>query len=912
MLKPMPASITPDLLLDRLAATGALAIGPSARAATALRQRHTARQIAAGVPTWTPPRLLSWTEWTSSLWSTLLLEGADDRLLLNHAQEALLWQELIAATPELPPLTPARTLAELTQSAWALAAAWNATARLRTPAGTEDARLFARMAERFDTLCQERRYLPAAALDAALVPHIRRGTLPVPEPILLWGFGDLTPARSGLLTALTGAAASIEHLHLTAPCDAPPLRTWADLPDLRSEALFAARHLRTLLEQNPAARTALLVPGLDQETTQLEPILRDVLAPELADIARDPSGSPWTSSRNPPLSTVPLVRTLLDLARWTRTPLPVSAASAVLLSPFIAPEIPVERRARFDRRLSDHLTLLQPELHLRTAWTQARDVDSELAGWISGLLEIARDLSAQPLRRSYAEWTEALRRLGRAAGWPGTRALSALERAAVEAFDSILDLVATLDFHGSRVLFADALAAIEQQAAATPAPGPTPDPAVHVLTPAEAEGLCFDAVVLLRATDKNLPAPPRPHPLLDFALQRSLGMPGTSPARDIAATEDAFARLAASSTTLLLTSARQGNDGPQTPSRFALQLPRAPIPESTVDLAAGAAVVEEIVADDDPLPPLPAPEVAGGSAVLKLQAACGFLAFAELRLHAGESRPPEPGFDAGESGSLLHRALETFWNEVKSQDALRNLPEAERRSLLERCIDSAVTSLTRRAPAPEAWDLAYLAVLKERMCTVLLDWLRFELQRSPFTVIATERKEKLDIGPIRVDVRVDRIDRVTGPEGDGFVFIDYKTGQSAHPNAWIGPRPDEPQLPLYTLLGDAGSLRGLAFAKIRAGREMQWAGLTSAPGILPFKGSRSADLEAAVAEWRDTLEQLANEFADGHAAIAPKSPETNCKYCGQRLLCRVDLAALLAAPSAADGAENDTGTAFDE
>jgi RecB family exonuclease len=288
------------------------------------------------------------------------------------------------------------------------------------------------------------------------------------------------------------------------------------------------------------------------------------------------------------------------------------------------------------------------------------------------------------------------------------------------------------------------------------------------------------------------------------------------------------------------------------------------------------------------LPPLPSNEVRGGASVLKLQAACGFLAFAELRLRASEPKAGALGLDAGESGSLLHRVLQTFWRQTKTQETLRVMSLSDRDEMLMRAIDAA---LPNRLLVNDGWDRAYLWLQKQRLRSVLQQWLDQELLRGPFAVSDVERSELVSVGPLTLDVRIDRVDLVE----DGLFFVDYKTGASVDPKQWTGSRPDDPQLPLYTLLAEADELKGMAFAKVRAGREMKWHGYQAEEGILPRSKSKAniRDILSLAAEWRRVLVQLAEDFAAGKADVRPKSFEVNCARCAQRLLCRVDSSTLL-------------------
>ena len=148
----------------------------------------------------------------------------------------------------------------------------------------------------------------------------------------------------------------------------------------------------------------------------------------------------------------------------------------------------------------------------------------------------------------------------------------------------------------------------------------------------------------------------------------------------------------------------------------------------------------------------------------------------------------------------------------------------------------------------------------------------------------------MPVGPLRLNVRMDRVDEVDGGE----VLIDYKTG-GASPNDWLTERPDAPQLPLYAILSDADRLQGVAFGLVRAGEGRALKGYATTEGILPGKPTKlkeASTLAAQVERWREVLVELAEEFAAGDARVRPKSYPKTCERCGQRLLCRLDVSLL--------------------
>jgi ATP-dependent helicase/nuclease subunit B len=894
---------------------GALLVLPNARAAQSLRSRFNDRQRRRGLAAWEPAKVLSWSQWTNTQWSELVVAGAETRLLLNKAQEHSLWRELIAADGETELIGSADAMAELAQSAWQLAAAYGATHRMRESAGTHDSRTFAGWAQSFAKRCVSVGYLSQAQLNAALQQHVKTGTLIAPESLELVGFEKVQPSQQLLLEALRKRETKVRERALEYSAEGERWRGYAVAANEREEFELAARWIRAEVERSEGGevRVGLLVPHLGEVRAEIEDVLRETLAPELLSIDADLSSTPWEISGGMPLSRVAMVADALALARWAEGPLPLARVSSLLLSPYVGHrgegnEL-LSASAQFDACKLRRTLLLRSEIDLSSVlegaedWARAQDYEG--AGsvtWLRSLHGFLRRVGDMSRPRRFAEWMELVRGIAKAANWPGDRPLTARDFAATTAWEGVLDLVATLDFAGRSVSLRVALEELERQAQTSLFSPTVTGAPVQVMSVAEAEGSVFDAVAFVGATEENWPTVERAHPLLPWALQHDLGMPGSDSARAYAVSREFTRALLQRSWKVLFTHAAEGESESLRPSSLLteLEMSRVDVTQLVAPRPPVEPIALECIAESEPLPALPSVEVRGGATVLKLQAACGFLAFAQLRLRAAEPKSSDMGLDAGESGNVVHRALQHFWKTVETQEALRLLSKTEREGILAASIDAA---MPRKLQARDEWDLAYVAVQKERLRSLLQRWLDVELQRGPFNVLAVEREEKVTVGPLSLDVRMDRIDQV----GEGVFFVDYKTGYAADPKQWGGERPDEPQLPLYTFLPEAGELKGVAFAKVRAGQEMKWVGYQAEEGILPASRSKAnvRDMASLVEEWHATLTLLAEDFATGRADVRPKSFEVNCARCGQRLLCRVDPASLETTSEEEEGQDMD-------
>jgi len=927
------SSASPYAQLFEHLAVGGLVILPNARAARTLRAafdrfKSEEAQRNLGPSAWEPARALSWQQFTTGLFNDLVLAGEESSVLLNEAQEHHLWRETIAAA-QPDSLSSTDSLAELARSAWHLASAYNATARLTATANTQDTRTFAAWAADFTARCKKSDVLSLAQLDSALLTHLQRNSLAAPANLHLAAFDDPTPSQSALIDAFrTSGTTIIDHPLANSGCPmslalgdmgsqdsqplTTPLRAAIIAPTERDELYLAARWIRAYLEQHRVEQksVAVLLPSLDDDHAQLDLIFREVLTPELESIHADLSSTPWQFATGAPLASLPLIQCVLELAHWAHSALSLDRISALLLSPFLGVGSDRNLAAQFDAAVMRRSTLLRPELDLSTLLTIA-DTKSHIASlptWLRNLqLQITRAGNLESLR-SFAEWAEFLRGLAHAAQWPGERALTAAEFEATCAWDGVLDLLSTLDYANRRVSLSTFLESLDRQARVTNFSGPSTHAPVQVMSIEDAAGSIFDAVLFLRTTDANWPRSPQPNPLLSWQLQQQLNMPGASSAATTAHARTFTSNLLARSSAMVFISAAENKDGHLRPTSLLADLE---IPTATPDSLVASApqttpVLTEAFIDAAPLP-APPTQTRGGSRVLKLQAACGFLAFAELRLQSYELTPRSPGFDALESGNFLHKVLQRFWNSVQTQQNLRDKSPTDRRRLLAECIDAAFATQSHTT----GWDTAYLALQKLRLHNLLSRWLELELERSPFSVSATEEKAEIEVGPLALSVRMDRIDQVDLPDGkQGFVFVDYKTSYAASPKNWESSRPDDPQLPLYAIATAPGELQALTFARIRAGQQAEWLGYQSAPGLLPIK--TISDLPQKIDAWRDTLTQLAEAFYSGDATVSPKDFAQNCKNCAQRLVCRLNLEDLHINPDDDTGDSGESDGAADD
>ncbi len=840
------------------------------------------------------PRVFAWRAWTAGLWHRALLGGATDRMLLNRSQEEAIWRELIEREPAVASLRSPRGLARLARAAWGGLAQHRGLGRLAGSATNADTEAFVRLAAGFDERCRRDGYLSEARLEGALRQAMRAGGLVAEDTALLvYGFDRLLPAQEALLEAVREAGIGVEVLPPEAFAEKRYLYC---AEDEAAEMRSAAQWARGLLEQNPAARIGVLAAGLAGERSvgaRIGRVLREVLAPEAAGIGVEAASLPYEIGCSGPLAGTALVADALDVLAWAVGPLALDRVGRLLLSRHLGAAGEEGARAEFDAFELRRAQLLRPEVSLdwlvtRLVRSSRRERLGRLIDGLRGTREVMRREFGPGERKAWGGWAEAVRELLAAAGWASAPPADAAEFETRRGWESVLDELATLDFEGGRVSFAEALSTLRSLAEETEHAAPVREAAVQVMTPEEAAGLRFDAVWMMGAGDLSWPGAVGGSALLGWPLRRELGMPGSDHAADQAYARRVTERIAGSAATVIFSYAGEAAGGRQRPSPALCGLGLEPLERMAVEVR--PALVElEAVNEDGRIAPPPEGRVPGGAAVLQAQAACGFRAFAQHRLGASELEGREPGMNAKERGIAVHRVLERFWEVVQTQTALREMTAEERDGRLAESIEWAIAGALRDAEG--AWDGAYLETQRRRLMTLGRRWLVHEAERAvPFRVVQRETKvEDVTVGPLHLTLRVDRIDETQR----GAVLIDYKTGEVSAAG-WLGDRPDEPQLPLYALLAREGPLHAVAFGKVVAGKKMEFVGYEEgAWGTLKKPGEPPAgSLDAQRDEWRGVLTGLATDVWEGDARVTPKVYPKTCEYCAQRLLCRLDVAAL--------------------
>jgi probable DNA repair protein len=882
-------------LLDR----GGVILTANARAARALERRYASSHQAEGAAAWLTPQILDLHSWLIEEWQVLLLTGSEDRLLLNDLQEQAAWQHLMQPEIEGRSLIEPARLASQSQQGYALLAQYGGLGRLSGTAWPSDLisepTLFRRWAQLFQQECARRRWLPRCELVDAIAHALRWGLIAAPSEIGWLGFDRATTAEQNLRAALDERGTRQQTLRWDAePVATPRLCPAKSEPEeIRACAVWA----REQLERRPEARIGILLPDVASRRAALERALFSELAPQRFLISAGAAPAvPFEFSLGQPLAEVPLIHAALLLLRWLEGPLTQQEISWLLLSSTLHAtqgDAARDSLAQWDaeqRRLPCPAPAMTLETYLRHG-QQGRGPVMELARDLRAVMQTHRRAARPALP---GEWVQRIGNLLRLAGWGQRSDASSLLYQAHDAWDRLLDLIASLDYANRRLSYADLRVTLERAAHATIFAAESADAPVQVIGAFAASGQAFNAVWFLGATDTAWPASGRPHPLLPISLQRELGMPHTSAAEETALAHRMMERIldgagADGSRDVVFSYAQQAAESMQRPSSLVSSF--APLTMQPTAKPQEAIELEPV--SDATWVPFTGNVAPGGQRALKEQADCPFQAFALRRLRIGELPIAGRGLSPATRGNLVHQVLQRVWSrDIAHHLHLRDhaaLNAALASGTLRPLVAAHATAEIDRLATidNETWQRAYLEAEKTRLIAVVMDWLTYEADRQPFTVAAVEEPVNIRVGELALRVRVDRVDEVAG----GKLLIDYKTGEVS-PNSWEGARLDQPQLPLYAAYGGTENLIGAVFAQVRRPDPIFKGRVADAKNNLAASvkedGKQIAPYTPAVVEeWRTALGQLAAGFLRGEAVVDPRSYPKTCKFCELPGLCRI-------------------------
>ncbi|MBF0453488.1 MAG: PD-(D/E)XK nuclease family protein [Magnetococcales bacterium] len=879
---------------------GWIVLTANRRLARSVERRHDQIKTAAGETVWPTPEILPLSAWLETSWSALLDQSPPALTLLSEDQERVLWEKIVANSPQKGALLWSDSAAHDAQKTAEMLAAWRLSLPESVAEGDEDVLAFWQWSDQFERQCRENSWLSRGRLIEVLVENLEE--IPLPKGVFLAGFNEITPIQQRLLDQL--AQRGVPH------------RQWQDLPptpcgyrvacpDIESEILAASQWSRRQIESRlkgagerpgKGLTIGIVVPDLQRLRGQIIRLFSDTFYPGRPQQAPFPDQSLFNLSLGVSLSEFPMIHHGLKLLGWSLGSGEWQSSGALLSSPYWGGgESEWNQRALLDARLRQEggLVFSLAELIEQGNLAHTPLLVKHLSAFQSGCLELEQGAKSQKRPGAWAKWFDKqLKQLG----WPGERVLNSHEFQAMESWRKLLAAFSGLELVLGSVNLSEALYQLNQLAAQTIFQPVESEANIHILGVLEAEGEHFDALWILGLTDQVWPSIPQPTPFLPVFFQRQHNLPRSSSQREMRYAKALTQHLLSSANKIIVSYAERDGDLDQRPSPLITHLNSIDFseisnhdPNLTQTLFIRGGMVERV---DCPPPPFAdSTSVSGGTGVIKAQSLCPFSAYARFRLLAQPLEEPSPGLNAGQRGEITHESLSLFWQRVVSSTQLKSLSVDQLDQLIEEVTRHSVLKVAARRG--KRLHRNYLALEMARQKRLLIHWMAVELSRdTDFEVVERESTRSMEVGGLVIQFRMDRLDKLVGPEvgEEEQVVVDYKTGQ-VNLKHWFSERPQEPQMLLYGL-SCGPHLAALVYGQLSRIKQ-RYVGLSHRQGIMAsldlLESGRYSpehpDWPSLLHYWSQVITQLAQQYRQGEAAVDPLP--NACDWCPFPLFCRL-------------------------
>jgi probable DNA repair protein len=899
---------------------GKLILTPNQRLASRIQSAYAIACHEQGQLVVDSPAVYSFNQWVDRCWQRLLINAnslAMHHKTLSASQEQAVWERVVSSSHLGAALLRPSATAQQAASAYRTLINWKqcpSDQHLRTLfKGDEDAAVLLGWIDQFESLCDNSHWLPSVRIAEKIHAAFEQGVLPSIGDVLLIGFEDMPPLHQSLLDT----AGIAEHVTLNRK---PAAVDVVACESTQQEWLAAAVWAKQILKNDINARVAIVVPDLAQQRQSLERVLLSVFDPahnqvtsaEGEAIAR--RNLPFNVSAGYPLIEAPVINAALNALSLAFDSVDVATLEALCQSPFYCnKDVDLDSLSRLITQVRAQKTF---ELSAATFRNMAIDISekshvhNEAAddlGWqfATKLIEIGTLTRSSRISkvRPFAQWLVLFQSILKTVGWPGSRVLDSIEHQQVSQWQQAISDFTALDFVLPPMSFGESLSQFRSILSRQIFQPQTADSSLQILGTLEAAGLQFSHLWLQSMSEQQWPPTPSPNPLLPFSFQRQQRMPHASAERELEYAQNLTQRFIHSSDFVVVSSPLSIDDNPAaTSSLFAAypQLKLEQLLSRDIDSLVPLIEIRRRHYESQSIEwfePGDAPQVQknekirGGSSLFSSQSACPFRAFANHRLSLKALAEPELGLNAADRGSLLHRALELLWQKLKTQQALLALDESGQSTLCEETARYSVDEIAQRKPSRLGSRYKQLESL--RLKKLLHAWLEVEKGRANFKVVGIESRKVFQFSVLELETRIDRVDQL---DDGSLLVIDYKTGLTSV-NRWWGDRPDEPQLPLYSMLTDNedDEVGGVMFAQVRSdGCSIKGVGAEELQeNSIQFKDKYKTDAGVTgwsqlKQHWEKVLTALAEDFISGKAQVDPKQPAQTCQYCDLASICRIN------------------------
>lgn len=862
-----------------------LVLAATERVSRHIKMQSALLQSIAGKRSWfAKGKISTLTQWIEQVWLELL----PNEQLLVPVQELAVVKSVADKSGLLP-----ENLISSTSTARRIAQAFSQFIKFKLPADPDRFRF----KREYEVFWQWRSLIEAdnqkngcvfrAELPERVLAALNEGDIAAPKKIVLVGVLYMNPSERAVIDLLQTMGTEIVELDFEDEASTPKLvRALTQADEFEHVAQWVNSTLKPYIQTPHAAPSmAILVPDMEKYQAPLVEALAMTVSP--ASLLPSTEGAevrePWDISSGATLGARPMIRAAMGLLSITHRQADSDTFSRVLRSNWMGGHgIEGAQRAQVDIWMRENNGLNMGGKDFLRALAACKITCNIFTENFRAVLNAQEDGHNDMYPSEWAEFFEgSLAKMG----WPESESLSSANYQTMEAWEEALKVFRSLDYQLGHCNYDRAYnwlrEVIDTRAFQPRLSHVAP---ISIMTYADAVGLNFDHVWMVGATSNTLPLPADPNPFLPTDLLAAAGVPEATGEGQLLKAQRVVQALMATSVDITVSSFEHDDRGSSVGASELFGPWSAPVRCVAVWSGFTGNEVGHLnrdVYEDEIVPPVGEKErgaLSGGVSIFKNYAVEPFFAFACNRLGAKEFPVSVFGFDPRIQGTMMHKCLEVFWTEVRTQEALKAFTPEELDAHLREAIEKASKDLLYKLQW--RYGSRLIALEQARLRTLLGDWMELEKARVlPFEVIAFERRTEVNVFGVELTVSLDRTDLVSVTEEiKCSVLFDYKSGANFTLKSLNAKSLLEPQLPIYATQVDPAelgvpSIDGITLAQINS-KKMSTHTRSSFTADLMGGSAKKTDVTTPsewanqVAAWNVALEEMAMGFLGGNGDLS--------------------------------------------
>lgn len=844
-----------------------LVVTASQRQARYIREQYQKYQVSLGNSAWQSLNVLPWPAFLELCWN-IYSQSCKEKLpvRLSKEQSQYLWQQIVLKSKYTDGLLNSQQAVKTSYEAWRMMNQWQIES-LDFHHGDSDQEAFAEWYFEYRKQLSSKSWLDYHQVGSLIADKVDSMIQFLPEAIAFYGFQQINPQQQKTINAIKNHRKVMDTGFIQqATCE--PRFYSADSQE--QEFIAAIRWAAQRVESNPNKTVAILVPDLQQQRTKIERLVQRELYPE--NFINGKKSYDWHDiSASEELYRQPMVEVVLTWLILVGKGLTKEQLQTLLLSPYLyssSDELWQARRLEVQVRKSNKAFYSVSSIKELCARHES------VLNWFEA---VRNDTESVEKNISYIEFIQRVLTKLESLHWSGHEALSSHEFQLQKQFLDTIKSSARLNKVVAKSLsWSQALSVLKKHIQEQGFHQETPHAPIKIMGVLEAVAIQYDAIWVLSATDKNLPQKTNLNPFLSKALQLKHQLPGSSHEREIDYAQAILDALLANDE---LTFSYPTHEDEQELLLSPLLKPLADnIGIQAVDIDSVLPLFlknwktsqVETYKDDCGLALEVDSYTAGGTGLLKAQAASPFDAYVRYRLNAYPLEADDLGVSFMDRGNIFHKVMQMLWQHLKSQSNLLKHSEKELNDLANKVITNCLNAESKYLYLLN--HQGFLTTEKERLKKLVLSALEFDKGRPEFEVVATEARRHIEVGGLRINITIDRIDQLSD---DSLLIIDYKTGTPRLVDLLSDPI-GEPQLLLYAISEhkEEHPVSGILFYQAHL-KGHKYLGFTEdsdmIEGVKALKdldnNPYSNEFNGAIEQWKKILNEIAESFRKGEAGL---------------------------------------------